>query len=164
MGTKKARLRKALAARKTTRTISSIIGLTAFLEQITVKDRSQYSSLPMMQKAMATINNITGNIFNFNLFNGVPKFSQQINPAGIANKWTGIGLALIGLSLANKMLIKPMTGKGIPMLGKISSIGKYLLPAGLLGGFFDTNGSTISSHQTSTQYQYGNRISAGTTT
>lgn len=141
VGKKKAALAKALKARKTTRTISSLIGLTAFLEQITTKDRGSYSSLPMMQKVMAVVNNITGNIFNFNLFNGVPKFTQQINPAGIANKWTGIGIGLIIAEMLSKMIIQPVTGHRIPMLKKVASLGKYLLPAGIIGGFFDQAGT-----------------------
>lgn len=154
MGTKKARLAKALRARKTTRTISSLIGLTAFLEQITVKDRSSYSGLPMMQKAMAVINNVTGNIFNFNLFNGVPKFSQQINPQGIANKWTGIGLGLIVAEMIGSKIVAPMTGHRIPMLRKIATLGKYLLPAGILGGLFDTQGNRNAyTGQSSYTYQ-----------
>jgi hypothetical protein len=163
MGKKAARLRKAIAARKTTRTISTLIGLTAFLEQITVKDRDQYSNLPMMNKAMAVVNNVTGRIFNFNLFNGVPKFSQQINPAGIANKWTGIGIALIGLAMVNKMIIKPVTGKGIPMLSKISSLAKYILPAGIIGGAFDQPATTGTQHG-SMSYNYNtNRLMESTT-
>ena len=141
MGKKRARLAKALRARKTTRTISSLIGLTAFLEQITVKDRSKYSNLPMMQKAMAVINNVTGNIFNFNIFNGVPKFKQQINPAGMANKWVGIGLGLIIAEMIGSKIVAPMTGHRIPMLRKVATLGKYILPAGLIGGFFDQAGT-----------------------
>lgn len=152
MGTKKARLAKALKARKTTRTFSTIIGLTAFLEQITAKDRSKYSGLTMMKKAQAVINNVTGNMFNFNLFNGVPKFSQQIHPENIANKWTGIGIGLIIAEMLGNMIVTPVTGKRIPLLKKVATLGKYLLPAGIIGGLFDSNGENNYVSPTTTSY------------
>ena len=129
---KKALMRKRLQGRKTMGTIKSLVGLTTFLEQVTSKDRVQYSSLPMMQKAQAVINNVTGNVFGINIFNGVPKFSQKINPAGIANKWTGIGLAAIGYQLLSKH--SPVK---LPHAGKVGSFGKPILFSGLIGGFFD---------------------------
>jgi len=163
MGKKRARLAKALRARKTTRTISSLIGLTAFIEQITTKDRDQYSSLPYMKKAEAVINNITGRMFNFNIFNGVPKFSMELHPENIANKWTGIGLGLIVAEMLSKAIVQPMTGKKIPMLTKVAGLGKYLLPAGILGGLFDSAGATTASRG-STSYNFNsNKLMESTT-
>lgn len=121
----------------------------AFLDQLTSKNRSLYKG-DLMSKAMTLANNITGNIFNFNFFSKAPKFKQQINPLGIANKYTGIGIASIIGSI-----VLPRLGLRIPMMSKAFSVGKKLLPAGILGGFFDDNGSTQggSNYQDQSYYQ-----------
>jgi hypothetical protein len=131
--------------------IGTVAAPVAFLDQLTSKDRGAYSG-DMFHKAKTLVNNITGNIFNFNLFSDVTKFQQNINPAGIANKYTGIGVASIIASM-----ILPRLGLRIPMMSRAFSIGKKLLPAGILGGFFDApGGSNYSNYATQTHYSYNN--------
>lgn len=128
----------------------------AFVEQLTVKNRASYPvGGTFVQRAQTTVNNVTGNMFGFNLFKGLgikSDFSQKINPAGIANKYTGIGIA----SVAGSILMKSM-GVRIPMMSKIFGIGKKLLPAGVVGGFFD-DPPISSGTNYSTQY-YSNPMS-----
>lgn len=111
-----------------------VIPTVAFVEQITGKGRAsgKYAGLSMVQKAQTLANNLTGNMFGFNIFGGVPTFTQQINPSGIANKYTGIGVASIVGSLVMRK-----AGINVPYMSRIFAIGRKMLPAGIVGGLFD---------------------------
>jgi hypothetical protein len=113
-----------------------IIPSVAFIEQITGKARAagSYNNLDMVGKAKTLANNLTGNMFGFNIFGGVPTFQQQINPSAIANKYTGIGVGSIIASLVLKK-----AGVKVPGAQRALSIGKKLLIPGIVGGFFDDN-------------------------
>lgn len=133
-----------------------VIPTVAFLEQLTGKARQNgaYNNLSMVNKAKTLANNITGNMFGFNLMSGVPTFTQQINPSAIANKYTGIGVgSIIGSLVLKKAGIK------VPMAQRALSIGKKMLIPGIIGGFFDDVGTRQSYQQTS----YVSTVSSGYT-
>ena len=124
--------------------LGKVLPVLGFVDQATSKERASYDSLPTMERLQAMFNNVTGNAFGLNFFGGtIPKFTAKFNPAGIANKYTGIGVAGILLGLLNRNLPK---GARVPYLGRISSLAKRFLPAGIVGGIIDApNGNNYST-------------------
>lgn len=139
--------------------VGTVVPAVAFLEQLTGKARSQgkYNG-SMIQNAQTLANNVTGNIFGFNLFSGGQKFTQQINPAGIANKYTGIGVA----SIIGSMILK-RAGIRVPMAGRIMTIGKKMLVPGIVGGFFDDPPGVRQSYMQSSYTPVTTRAYSGST-
>ena len=104
----------------------------AFLDQLNTANRQDYSGKDAFTKAKILANSVTGKILNFNVFGDVPQYHQRLNPAGIANKYTAIGI--VGLLGG---LIYPRLGLRIPMVGKGLSLGRKLLGPGIIAGLFD---------------------------
>ena len=112
----------------------------AFWQQLSEKDyqvlnaTTEYRSLDYLGKLKVASNILTGSLTGRVLFsdqyNPSPSGQPRINPAGIINKWTGIGIAgkiygVIGKSMK------------LPESSTIDRIGSKLIFGGGIGGFFD---------------------------
>ena len=107
--------------------ISAAIGGLAFLQQVSGEDMHAAQNLPIGDKAKVLVNSLTGRIFGVGVVPGLNSPPQTFNFGGIFNKWSGLGA---GLWLLSKQPI------GLPHKGKAGRLGKSLLTAGVLGGFF----------------------------
>lgn len=112
--------------------VTPVLFTGAFVSQITAKDiatSSTYATLPPMERAKFLANSVVGRTSGINLF---PQYGQQkltINPSGMVNKFTGLGL---GLMIFGHIAPKGIGGKGLAKKG-----GKALFWGGILGGLFD---------------------------
>jgi len=112
----------------------------AFWQQLSEKDyqvlnaTAEYRGLDYLGKLKVASNILTGSLTGRVLFsdqyNPSPSGQPRINPAGIINKWTGIGIAgkiygVIGKSMK------------LPESATIDRIGSKLIFGGGIGGFFD---------------------------
>ena len=112
----------------------------AFWQQLSEKDYAvlnatpEYRSLDYLGKLKVAANiltgSLTGRVAFSDQYNPSPSGQPRINPAGIINKWTGIGIAgkiygVIGKSMK------------LPESATIDRIGSKLIFGGGIGGFFD---------------------------
>jgi len=112
----------------------------AFWSQLSQKDYEvlnaspQYHALDYLGKLKVAANiltgSLTGKVAFSDQYNPSPNGSPRINPAGIVNKWVGIGLAGKIYSLVGKQM-------GLPEQAAIGRIGTKLIYGGAVGGFFD---------------------------
>ena len=112
----------------------------AFWSQLSQKDYEvlnaspQYHALDYLGKLKVASNILTGSLTGKVLFsdqyNPSPNGSPRINPSGVINKWTGIGIAGKIYSLVGKQM-------GLPEQATIGRIGTKLIYGGAVGGFFD---------------------------
>ena len=112
----------------------------AFWQQLSEKDyqtlnaTTEYQSLDYLGKLKVASNILTGSLTGRVLFsdqyNPSPGGQPRINPAGIINKWTGIGIAgKIYGTLGKSMKL--------PESATIDRVGSKLIFGGAVGGFFD---------------------------
>ena len=112
----------------------------AFWSQLSQKDYEvlnaspQYQALDYLGKLKVAANILTGSLtgkvaFN-DQYNPSPNGSPRINPAGVINKWTGIGIAGKIYSMVGKQM-------GLPEQAAIGRIGTKIIYGGAVGGFFD---------------------------
>lgn len=140
--------------------LNKVLPALAFISQATSKEKASYQALPTFDKLKAMINNLTGNAFGINFFGGTtPQFTEKFNPAGIANRYTGIGIAGIGLKFLNKSLPK---GMKVPYLGRIASLATKFLGPGIIGGVIDTPDAPAAHNYTppANTPQFNTNISA----
>ena len=112
----------------------------ALLSQLSQKDYEvlnaspQYHALDYLGKLKVAANiltgSLTGKVAFSDQYNPSPNGSPRINPAGVINKWTGIGLAGKIYSMVGKQM-------GLPERAAIGRIGTKLIYGGAVGGFFD---------------------------
>jgi len=112
----------------------------AFWSQLSQKDYEvlnaspQYHALDYIGKLKVAANiltgSLTGKVAFSDQYNPSPNGSPRINPAGIVNKWVGIGLAGKIYSLVGKQM-------GLPEQAAIGRIGTKIMYGGAVGGFFD---------------------------
>lgn len=107
----------------------------SFIGQLAVKDfqpgttqASFFQSGTGIQRAQMLANIITGRISGINIFSGAPQFQQTVNPAGMINKYVGLGLLM--------SFIYPKLPE-VPQKALIKKAGGALIAGGLFGGFFD---------------------------
>lgn len=113
--------------------VSKVAPYVAFVSQITGKDTAAIQSQPnTVSQLQAYANAITGRLTGINIFKGNSVQARQtINIAGVANQWSGMGLAA---------MIYGEMGKHfsiLPQAGKVRSVGKKVFLGGVLGGLFD---------------------------
>ena len=139
---------RAAAARKRKGSVKSMVrkaadklaAPVAFWSQLSQKDYEilnaspQYHALDYLGKLKVAANILTGSLtgkvaFN-DQYNPSPNGSPRINPAGVINKWTGIGLAGKIYSMVGKQM-------GLPEQAAIGRIGTKIIYGGAVGGFFD---------------------------
>ena len=124
-------------ARKAANTLAAPV---AFWSQLSQKDYQvlnaspQYQALDYLGKIKVAANiltgSLTGKVAFSDQYNPSPDGNPRINPAGVINKWTGIGLAGKIYSLVGKQM-------GLPEQAAIGRIGTKIIYGGAVGGFFD---------------------------
>ena len=134
----------------------------AFWSQLSEKDyqllnaSSSYQSADYLTKLKVASNILTGSLTGRGLFgdqyNPSPNGSPRINPSGIINKWTGIGIAGKIYSLVGKQM-------GLPEQAAIGRIGTKLIYGGAVGGFFDppSGGGRITTYAVTPNVMVQNR-------
>jgi len=112
----------------------------AFWSQLSQKDYEvlnaspEYHALDYLGKLKVAANILTGSLtgkvaFN-DQYNPTPNGSPRINPAGVINKWTGIGIAGKIYGAVGKTM-------KLPESAAIDRIGSKIIYGGAIGGFFD---------------------------
>jgi len=117
----------------------------AFWQQLSEKDYQvlnadgNYRALDYLGKLKVASNILTGSLTGRVLFsdqyNPQPGGQPRINPAGIINKWVGIGLA-------GKLYGKIGKSMKLPEASMIDRVGSKLIFGGAVGGFFDPPGGS----------------------
>jgi len=146
-------------ARKAANTLAAPV---AFWSQLSQKDYQvlnaspQYQALDYLGKLKVAANiltgSLTGKVAFSDQYNPSPDGNPRINPAGVINKWTGIGLAGKIYSLVGKQM-------GLPEQAAIGRIGTKLIYGGAVGGFFDppTAGGRVSTYAVTPNVMVQNR-------
>ena len=116
----------------------------AFWQQLSEKDYQvlnadgNYRALDYLGKLKVASNILTGSLTGRVLFsdqyNPQPGGQPRINPAGIINKWVGIGIA-------GKLYGKLGKSMKLPEASMIDRVGSKLIFGGAVGGFFDPPGN-----------------------
>ena len=124
--------------------INTVAGPVAFWNQLSEKDYQvlnadgNYRALDYLGKLKVASNILTGSLTGRVLFsdqyNPQPGGQPRINPAGIINKWVGIGLA-------GKLYGKIGKSMKLPEASMIDRVGSKLIFGGAVGGFFDPPGN-----------------------
>ena len=145
---RKTKKQRAAAAKKRRGSIKSMVrkaadklaAPVAFWSQLSQKDYEvlnaspQYHALDYLGKLKVAANiltgSLTGKVAFSDQYNPSPNGSPRINPAGVINKWTGIGLAGKIYSMVGKQM-------GLPEQAAIGRIGTKIIYGGAVGGFFD---------------------------
>ena len=145
---RKTKKQRAAAAKKRKGSIKSMVrkaadklaAPVAFWSQLSQKDYEvlnaspQYHALDYLGKLKVAANiltgSLTGKVAFSDQYNPSPNGSPRINPAGVINKWTGIGIAGKIYSMVGKQM-------GLPEQAAIGRIGTKIIYGGAVGGFFD---------------------------
>jgi len=145
---RKTKKQRAAAAKKRRGSVKSMVrkaadklaAPVAFWSQLSQKDYEvlnaspQYHALDYLGKLKVAANiltgSLTGKVAFSDQYNPSPNGSPRINPAGIVNKWVGIGLAGKIYSMVGKQM-------GLPEQAAIGRIGTKIIYGGAVGGFFD---------------------------
>ena len=112
----------------------------AFWQQLSEKDYTvlnatpEYRGLDYLGKLKVAANiltgSLTGRVAFSDQYNPSPSGQPRINPAGIINKWTGIGIAA-------KIYGKIGRSMKLPEAASIDRVGSKVIFGGMVGGFFD---------------------------
>ena len=124
-------------------------GYLAFASQLTAKDysdlnsTSSYKNEDIATKAKIFANIVTGRLTGLHAFKGDNLYGSDqipftINPSGVVNKFTGLGVA--------GLIYKNLKIEQLPQKQKVGAVAKNLLVGGALGGLFDPpmNGNSQS--------------------
>ena len=116
----------------------------AFWQQLSEKDYQvlnadgNYAALDYLGKLKVAANiltgSLTGRVAFSDQYNPSPGGQPRINPAGVINKWTGIGIAA-------KIYGKVGKAMKLPEQAMIDRVGSKLIFGGAVGGFFDPPGN-----------------------
>jgi len=124
--------------------VKKIVPWYVFSKQLTDKDYSilntdpGYKNQDIATKGKIFANIVLGRISGFTPFKNGNLYGSEttpftINPSGIVNKFTGLGLA--------GMIYKNLPIKQLPLKSKIGSLSKATLISGAIGGLFDAPGN-----------------------
>ena len=145
---RKTKKQRAAAAKKRRGSIKSmarkaadkLAAPVAFWSQLSQKDYEvlnaspQYHALDYLGKLKVAANiltgSLTGKVAFSDQYNPSPDGNPRINPAGVINKWTGIGIAGKIYSMVGKQMV-------LPEQAAIGRIGTKIIYGGAVGGFFD---------------------------
>ena len=138
--------------RKAVNTLASPV---VFWQQLSSKDYEvlnadpAYRGLDYMGKLQVASNiltgSLTGRVLFPNHYNPSPNGSPRINPAGVINTYTGVGIAGLLYSKIGKSM-------KLPEASSIGAISKKVIFGSAVGGFFDppsTSGLNQSTRHTS---------------
>ena len=121
--------------------ISAGAGALSALSLITSHDMSSSTGQPIGVRAKNFANSLSGRITGFSPFASDASAGGQINQTisveGIFNKYTGIGLGLLGYAM--------IPAKILPHKAKARQLGKSIFGGGLIGGLFSV-GNQPHSH------------------
>ena len=116
----------------------------AFWQQLSEKDYQvlnadgNYAALDYLGKLKVAANiltgSLTGRVAFADQYNPSPSGQPRINPAGVINKWTGIGVAA-------KLYGKIGKSMKLPEAAMIDRVGSKVIFGGAVGGFFDPPGN-----------------------
>ena len=120
--------------------VKSVAPFLAFGNQITAKDyevvnaTAGYKNESIATKAKIFTNIVTGRMTGITPFKNGNLYGSEttpftINPNGLINKWTGLGVA--------GLIYKNLPIKQLPQKSKVGTIAKGLLLGGGVGGLFD---------------------------
>jgi len=141
--------------------VKNASGYLAFANQLTAKDYSALENTNYKNEDIATKAKIFANIAmgrltgitpfkNGNLY-GSETTPFTINPNGVINKWTGLGVA--------GLIYKNMPIKQLPQKSKVGAVSKRLLLGGALGGLFDAPDGSSSRTVASSPKVLGTHMS-----
>ena len=167
---KKTKKQRAAAAKKRRGSVKSMVrkaadklaAPVAFWSQLSQKDYEvlnaspQYQALDYLGKLKVAVNiltgSLTGKVAFSDQYNPSPNGSPRINPAGVINKWTGIGIAGKIYSMVGKQM-------GLPEQAAIGRIGTKIIYGGAVGGFFDppSAGGRITTYAVTPNVMVQNR-------
>ena len=127
--------------------VKNASGYLAFASQLTAKDyevlnqQSAYKNEDIATKAKIFANIAMGRLTGITPFKNGNMYGSEttpftINPSGVVNKFTGLGVA--------GLIYKNLPMKQLPQKSKVGAVSKRLLLGGALGGLFDapSNSST----------------------
>ena len=134
--------------RKAVNTLASPV---VFWQQLLSKDYEvlnadpAYRGLDYMGKLQVASNiltgSLTGRVLFPNHYNPSPNGSPRINPAGVINTYTGVGIAGLLYSKIGKSM-------KLPEASSIGSISKKVIFGSAVGGFFDPPSTSALSRTT----------------
>ena len=118
--------------------ISTGAGVLAALSNITSHDMAASTGQPIAARAQNFANSISGRIVGFTPFKNAAGANtpQTISLEGMFNKYTGIGLGLLGYAM--------IPARILPHKSKARTLGKSLFGAGLISGIFSPSGNPHS--------------------
>ena len=115
--------------------ISAGAGALAAVSNITSHDMAASTGQPIAARAKNFANSLTGRIVGFTPFKDAAGANtpQTISLEGMFNKYTGIGLGLLGYAM--------IPARILPHKSKARTLGKSLFGAGLISGIFSPSGN-----------------------
>ena len=130
--------------------ISTGAGALSALSLITGSDMSASTGQPVGVRAKNFVNSLMGRVSGYSPFandaTAGGSIPQTVSIEGIFNKYTGIGLGLIGYSM--------IPSKFAPHKAKAKTLGKGIFSGGLIGGIFkpstNPHNTNLLTHSTST--------------
>ena len=112
--------------------ISAGAGALSALSLITSHDMSSSTGQPIGIRAKNFVNSLSGRVIGYSPFANEASAGGQINQTisveGIFNKYTGIGLGLLGYAM--------IPARILPHKAKARQLGKSIFGGGLIGGLF----------------------------
>jgi hypothetical protein len=120
--------------------VKNASGYLAFASQLTAKDYSDlnsqasYKNVDIATKAKIFANIVTGRLTGIHAFKGDNLYGSDdipftVNPSGVVNKFTGLGIA--------GLIYKNLPIKSLPMKSKVGAVAKRVMIGGVIGGVFD---------------------------
>ena len=114
--------------------ISAGAGALSALSLITSHDMAASTGQPIGVRAKNFVNSLSGRVVGFSPFassaSAGGSIPQTISIEGMFNKYTGIGLGLLGYAM--------IPARILPHKAKARQLGKSIFGGGLLGGLFST--------------------------
>ena len=136
----RARARKGSIKSMVRKAVNTLASPVVFRQQLSSKDYEvlnadpAYRGLDYMGKLQVASNiltgSLTGRVLFPNHYNPSPNGSPRINPAGVINTYTGVGIAGLLYSKIGKSM-------KLPEASSIGSISKKVIFGSAVGGFFD---------------------------
>ena len=138
--------------------ISAGAGALSALSLITSHDMSSSTGQPIGVRAKNFVNSLSGRVVGFSPFASDASAGGQINQTisveGIFNKYTGIGLGLLGYAM--------IPARILPHKAKARQLGKSIFGGGLIGGLFSV-GNQPHSHNLISATHAPTIVNAGVT-
>ena len=137
--------------------ISAGAGAMAAVSNITSSDMAASTGQPIAARAQNFANSISGRIIGFTPFKNAAGANtpQTISLEGMFNKYTGIGLGLLGYAM--------IPARILPHKAKARTLGKSLFGAGLISGIFSPSGNPHSHNLVSPSHTVSPIANAGVT-